>query len=166
MSKVLPLLFAFFAVPLLAEDWVKKDPEVQARKNLESAKCMKEEAAFMGSAALKLEAKEAKVVKDYAEATASEAEWLEKSAEAYSKKQLRLADRADRKAAEYCEKRGKMMGAIDKLRPKLNAEKKAEKKAEKNEGEEPSDSQRLEEIERKQAALKAEKKKLLEQNSH
>lgn len=167
MQKLLPILLAFLTLPLLAEDWVKKDPDVQARENLKSAKSMKDEAKFMASAALKLEGKDAKVVKDYAEATADEADWLEKSAIAYAKNQLRLAERAERKAAEYCEKRGKMLGEIDKLRPKLETKCDPDEKKSKCDSDETKTKEdRLKELNQKQAELEAEKKKLIEQGSH
>jgi len=158
MQKFLPIVFAFLTLPLLAEDWEKKDPEAKARENHKLAKSLMEEARFMDSAAIKLEDKEAKIVKTYAEATANEAEWLEKSAVAYTKKQVRLAERAQRKAAEYCEKRGKMLGEIEEIRPKLkgNTESKGSKEK----------LGRLDEINRKQADLEAEKKKLIEQSAN
>lgn len=77
---------------------------------------------------------------------------------AYTKNQLRLAERAERKAGEYCEKRGKMLDEIEKLRPKL--------KAKDDEDGSKSKMDRLGEINRKQAELEAEKKKLIEPGSH
>jgi len=157
MKRLLPLVACLFALPVLAGD-VKKDPEVQARENLKMAKSMMDEAKFMEKAALQLEGAEAKTVSEYAKVTAEEAEWLAKSSEAYSKNQIRLAERFQRKASECCEQRGKMLGKIDALRPKMKGEACEEKPA--------TSADQLAEIERKQAELEQEKKALLEKKTN
>lgn len=157
MRAVLPVLISMLAAPLLAGDFEKKDPKVVAAENLKMAKSMKEEAAFMEKEAQKLQGDDAAIVKDYAKFTAEEAEWLFKSSEAYGKNQFRLGERHQQKAAEYCEKRGKLLKKLEEIRPKFKADDKGQNS--------PTNVEKLAEIERKQAELEAEKKKLLEKNS-
>lgn len=161
MKRFLPVAACLLTLPLFANE-AKKDPDVQARENLKMAKCMKEEAQHMEKAALQLEGADAKTVSEYAKLTAEEAEWLVKSSEAIGKNQFGLAERFQRKAAENCEKRGKLMGKIDALRHKMK-EASCEEKPCKDKPASAAD--KLAEIERKQAELEKEKKRLLEKKA-
>lgn len=112
----LALTFVLLSGPMVSL-WAKDDPDPAKRA---------EEAEMRGKAFLEeaeAVAKRAKVesgalardLAKFAELTAEEGRHLLEASEAWSKKQIRRAERAERQAAELCFERGKM---LEKVYPK------------------------------------------------
>lgn len=159
LPQIFSLLLSFaLAAPLLAEDWTKKDPASLAKEAKKIAADLRKEAEYFHSSTTKsgraLTADEQK----YLNYTIEEAELLERSYEAWDKKQIRMADKHREKAAEFCQKRGEMAAKL-KLWEKKDEEPVAEKKP-------PGDANKsdkaaqIAEIERQQAELERKKKEL------
>lgn len=149
------LLMAFFGVATVqAWDNVKKSPDEMATENLKAAKQMFEEAKKLEQLAATSSGADAALLNDYAKLTMEEGQWLQKSGEAYGKNQIRLGERHQEKAREFCDKRGKLSEKVGKIWEKSCDPKTVQKT-------EPTKADKLAELEKKQAELDAEKKKLL-----
>jgi len=154
MRQIILLMALLGAVAVQAGNYEKKSPDQLASENLKAAKQMFEEAKNLEQAAANASGEDAAVLQNFAKLTMEEAQWLQKGGEAFEKNQIRLGERHLEKAREYCEKRGKLSDKITKI-----FEKDCEAKTTKKEG--PSKADKLAELEKKQAELEAEKKKLL-----
>lgn len=193
--KRLPLLFALlFAAPLVAGDFEKKRPAPElAAENLKNAQNMQNEANWLDEQAATASPADAATLKEFSKLTREEAGWLKKSGEAYEKNQIRLGEKYQQNAMEYCEKRGKMGPKMEQIHHKLKKQEhlKKEEWAQKEHDQKKADhakkddwsqkpdhakkdhpkpdssdaelkQKKLAELERKQAELEAEKKKLLQ----
>lgn len=145
--------------PLRAVD-APKDPDQAAVENIKQAKAMYEEAKNHADYAAKCEKEDADILSKFAQMTFEEAEWLQRSGEAFEKKQIRLAERYQQKAQELCEKRGKLGDKIAAIyQKKCDKPDSASPASKKDEAQSKAD--RLAEIEKKEAELAAEKKLIL-----
>lgn len=105
------LALSFFGmVSTHAED--VKDPAFRAKETSERAKQFLEEAEKITKSAATASGQVAKDLEKYAELTSREAEHLMEASEAWSRKQIRRAERAERKASELCAERGKMLQKV------------------------------------------------------
>lgn len=109
--KVPSLIFVAFAAclfspRLVANDWKTKDPAQLAEMARRSSQNLREQALHMETEALQSGKALSADAKKFIELTKKEAEWLEKSADAWENNQKRLADNYYEKAMEFCEKRG------------------------------------------------------------
>jgi len=157
--QIFPLLLSFaLATPILADDWTKKDPASLAKESKKIAADLRKEAEYFHSNATKsgraLTADEQK----YLNYTLEEAALLERSYEAWDKKQMRMADKHREKAAEFCQKRSEMATKL-KLWEKKDEEPIAEKKPP-GDGNQSDKAAQIAEIERQQAELERKKKEL------
>lgn len=145
------------ALPALAEDWTKKDPESLAKEARKIAADLRKEAEYFQTSAFKegraLSADENK----YVTYTLEEADLLQKSYEAWDKNQKRMAEKFREKAGEFCHKRGEMAAKL-----KLWEEKPAEGKKKEPGKKETETAAKLAEIEKQQAELEKKKKELQE----
>jgi len=159
--KAYPLLLSVLlcVAQVQAGDYKKKDADQLASENLSQAKNMFEEAKHHQARAAASSPEDAEVLNKFAQLTFEEAEWLQKSGEAFEKKQIRLGERYQEKARELCDKRGKLSEKITAIYKKDCADKTA--KSEKDTG--TSQENKIAEIEKKEAQLAAEKKRLLGQ---
>lgn len=154
------LLALFLAGSTLHAVDAPKDPDQAASENLKQARQMYEEAKSHAELAAKCAKEDADVLSKFAQMTFEEAEWLQRSGEAYEKKQIRLAERYLQKARELCEKRGKLGDKIAAIYQK-ECDKSSAATASKKKDEAQAKAERLAEIEKKEAELAAEKKLLL-----
>lgn len=107
MKRLLPLLAVLFASPVLAGNYEKKEPKVLAGENLKLAASCLDEARALSELADKASGADAELLKAASRDALEESEAWQKSAEAYSKNQIRLGENHAEKAMKYCEKRGK-----------------------------------------------------------
>lgn len=154
------LALVVLALPALAEDWTKKDPEALAKEARKISADLRKEAEYLQTSAFKegraLSADENK----YVTYTLEEADLLQKSYEAWDKNQKRMAEKFREKAGEFCHKRGEMAAKL-----KLWDEKPAAPEGKKHEPEKKKESDhaaKLAEIEKQQAELEKKKKELQE----
>lgn len=157
--QLFPILLSFaFAAPILAEDWMKKDPASLAKEAKKIAADLRKEAEYFQTSTIKagraLTADEQK----YVAYTLEEAELLEKSHEAWDKNQIRMADKHRQKAAEFCQKRSEMATKL-KLWEKKDEAPMADKKPQADSGK-ADKAAKIAEIERQQAELERKKKEL------
>lgn len=157
--KVIPRILSVLLLcgaSLQAGDYVKKDADQMAAQNLKQAKQMFEEAKHHSTHASQCSAEDAAVMNKFAQLTLEEAELLQKSGEAFEKKQVRLGERYQEKARELCDKRGKLVDKVSAIYQKDCDKQEAKAKPHAKED-------KLAEIEKKEAELAAEKKRLLGQ---
>jgi hypothetical protein len=97
--------------------WAKDnlDPAKRAEEAEMRGKAFLEEAEAVAKRAKEETGSLARDLAKFAELTAEEGKHLLEASEAWSKKQIRRAERAEREAAELCGERGKM---LDKVYPK------------------------------------------------
>jgi len=154
------LLAMFLAGSMLHAVDAPRDPDQAASENLKQAKQMYEEAKNHAEQAAKCAKEDADILSKYAQMTFEEAEWLQRSGEAYEKKQIRLAERYLQKARELCEKRGKLGDKIAAIYQK-ECDKPSPDAAPQKKDDAHGKAERLAEIEKKEAELAAEKKLIL-----
>lgn len=147
------LALCLLALPALAEDWTKKDPEALAKEARKIAADLRKEAEYFETSAHKEGRTLTADEKKYLTYTIEEAALLEKSYEAWDKNQKRMAEKFREKAGEFCQKRGEMAAKL-----KLWEEKPAAPEAEKKK--DSDTAAKLAEIEKQQAELEKKKKEL------
>jgi hypothetical protein len=146
-----------FATPVVADDWMKKNPEQVAAETRKFAADLRKEAHYLQANATQAGRSLTAEEQRYVSYTIEEAELLERSSEAWEKNQKRMAEKYRQKAGEICQKRGDLAQKLKlwekKPEPHITEEKKSD----------ASDhAAKIAEIERQQAELERQKKELLE----
>lgn len=113
--SLLTTLVIGFALPLLAYEAEKQDPDQMAKASREMSASFLKEAESLEALAATLTGKNAAAVKKFAKMTRAEAEALAEAAEAWDNNQNRLAERRMKEASELCSARGKLFGDIQKI---------------------------------------------------
>lgn len=116
ISFLLPICVAlswtFSALPMQAGG--PKDPALRAKETREQGQAFLREAEELTKRAAEATGTAARDLEKFAALTAQEGKHLLEASEAWSKKQVRRAERAEKKAAEICAERGAM---IEKVYP-------------------------------------------------
>lgn len=102
-----------------------RDPGEMAKESAKMANAFQEEAKMWMEKAAKAEKPLSSDMLKLADWARSEADELKKASEAWENRQIRLADRFHKKAAEYCEKRGKLFERIKEDLEKFDQSQKA-----------------------------------------
>ncbi len=155
------LVLLALALPALAEDWTKKDPEAIAKEARKIAADLRKEADYLQTRAFQEGRALSADEKKYVTYTLEEADLLQKSYEAWDKNQKRMAEKFREKASEFCHKRGEMAGRLklwEEKKPSLDDKKGGDKT-------QSEKAAKLAEIENQQAELERKKKELQESPS-
>lgn len=157
MRKFPGVFFALctLALPALAEDWTKKDPEALAKEARKISADLRKEAEYFETSAHKAGRTLSADEKKYLTYTLEEAALLEKSYEAWDKNQKRMAEKLREKAGEFCHKRGEMAAKLKLWEEKPPAPEPEKKK-------DSDTAAKLAEIQKQQAELEKKKKELQE----
>lgn len=138
-AVLLPLLAALALIPpAFAGKGPDKDPEKMAKETREISESLVKETKYLEEKAASLAGKDAAAVSRFAKITRSEAESLAKASEAWSKNQIRLAEKHMKDAAEYCSDRGKLAEDLKEVLADPKKDENCEPKKEEHKKPEPT----------------------------